>query len=332
MRPIQKKPNSVSAIPDEPALPVLTDRVKDFITTRLARREPPGRIAAGLRAHFAIAIDPAQVVPYWKGEIPQPTQTERRPDKESVQLAADQESEPLFTRMPDGEAPCTLSVSTQRASTQTPDAITLDPQEISIDAGGEGEPATQTGHRQNADSLCIPADTVDERSAAYLQQDAAMKLVADLARARLGIPADPPAEAEDRKPPTALTDEVKAFIVRGLARYETPTSVAQSVKANFGIEIDRRQVFAYDPAGSRPPAQRWIDLHAATRAKFLGATAEVGITQKLVRLRMLDRYANRADGQDQMERAAAFLDQAAKECGGFYERYQRPKAAAISSD
>jgi len=29
-----------------------------------------------------------------------------------------------------------------------------------------------------------------------------------------------------------------------------------------------------------------------------------------------------------MARAAALLEQAAKECGGFYERYQRPKAAA----
>jgi hypothetical protein len=29
-----------------------------------------------------------------------------------------------------------------------------------------------------------------------------------------------------------------------------------------------------------------------------------------------------------MERAARFLDQAAKECGGFYERFQRPKVAA----
>jgi hypothetical protein len=104
--------------------------------------------------------------------------------------------------------------------------------------------------------------------------------------------------------------------------------VALSVKSNFGIEIDRRQVFAYDPAGSRPPAQRWIDLHAATRAKFLRASAEIGITQKTVRLRMLDRLVHRADQHNQLERTAALLAQAAKECGGFYERYARPKAAA----
>jgi hypothetical protein len=121
---------------------------------------------------------------------------------------------------------------------------------------------------------------------------------------------------------------MKAFIVRGLARYETPTRVAASVQAQFGIAIDRRQVFAYDPAGSRRPAQRWINLHTATRAKFMRATAEIGIAQKVVRLRMLDRFANRADDANQMERAAAFLVQAAKECGGFYERFQRQQAAA----
>ena len=133
---------------------------------------------------------------------------------------------------------------------------------------------------------------------------------------------------QNRKTKSVLTDEVKAFIVRGLARYETPTRVAAAVKAHFGIEIERRQVFAYDPAGSRPPAQRWIDLHAATRAKFMQATAEIGIAQKLVRLRMLDRFANRADEHNQVERAAKLLAQAAMECGGFYERFQRPKAAA----
>jgi hypothetical protein len=116
-----------------------------------------------------------------------------------------------------------------------------------------------------------------------------------------------------------------------LARYETPTRVAASVEAEFGVAIDRRQVYAYDPAGSRPPAQRWIDLHAATRAKFLAAVAEIGVAQKLVRLRMLDRFANRADENNQMERAAAFLVQAAKECGGFYERFQRPNRVALAS-
>jgi hypothetical protein len=331
---IESMPNPISSLPDESALPVLTDRVKDFITARLARREPPERIAAALRALFEIEINPMQVVPYWSGEIPRPIQTERRPDKESVQIPADAENAPLFTRMPDGETlprvtlditplvtPLVTSESAQPYATQAPVAIALDPHEISMDADEEIEPATQTGHRQNGDSLCIPVDMVDEPSA----QDNAIHALGELAKARHGL-VDPASATQ--KTPTRLTDEVKAFIVRGLARYETPTRVALSVKSNFGLEIDRRQVFAYDPAGSRLPAQRWIDLHAATRAKFLQASAEIGVTQKVVRLRMLDRLAHRADQHNQMQRTAALLDQAAKECGGFYERYQRPKAGA----
>ena len=355
MHPLQKMPQSVSIgaasihpapiHPVDKALPVPTDRAKDFIITRLARGDKPERIAAGLRALFEIEIAPAQVIPYWRGELTPATQTERRPDKESVQFPADEETEPLFTRMPDsempdgeipdgeipdGETPRVVSERRQRAS-----AVLPDPVGCAVDAREEDAAATQTGPGQNEGSLQIPADTVDEPTA----QDRSLQALADLARARLGIaPESAPDSTLDSKGPTqtgrrqnqriVLTDEVRAFIVRGLARYETPTQVAASVKANFDIEITRRQVFAYDPAGSRPPAQRWIDLHAATRAKFMQATAEIGVAQKVVRLRMLDRFAHRADEQNYTERAARFLAQAAKECGGFYERYQRPKAAA----
>jgi hypothetical protein len=207
---------------------------------------------------------------------------------------------------------------------------------------GEFTPPTQTGHRQDdKESVQFPADAEKEPLFTVMAPDTN----AETEKAPFSIAPDPApvcdgASREDgettqtgrRQEPksTVLTDEVKTFIVKGLARYETPTRVAASVKANFGIEIDRRQVFAYDPAGSRPPAKRWIDLHAATRAKFTRAVAEIGVAQKVVRLRMLDRFANRADEAGQMERACRILDQAAKECGGFYERFQRPKGGAVA--
>jgi len=301
------------------------DRLRAFIATRLARNETPRQIAGAVKAFFGIEIQPDQVIPTWKGEIALPTQTEHRPDKESVQIPADAAEEPLFTRLAEGEAP---------------DVISDAPRE---------DAATQTGRRQDAESpqdesvLQIPANPVDDPKVTREARDEMFDALGALVKARLGIAPDPvdvsdgaPTEdaatqtgrRQDQKTKSMLTDEVKAFIVRGLARYETPTRVAASVNVQFGIAIDRRQVYAYDPAGSRPPAQRWIELHAATRAKFLGAMAEIGIAQKVVRLRMLDRFANRADENDQMERAARFLAQAAKECGGFYERFQRPSRAA----
>jgi hypothetical protein len=324
------------------AAQIPADALKAFIETRLRRREPPARIAAAAQAYFGIAIEGDQVVPYWKGEIALPTQTEHRPDKESVQLPADQPQEPNFTRMADVETQTLFSITPESS-------IAPDPAPVSGDAGSGAAPATQTGRRQDADSwqdtdsLQIPADPVDEPRVTREGRAEMIEALGALARARLGVAPDPAENADgartddaatqtgrrqNQKTKSVLTDEMKAFIVRGLARYETPTRVAASVQAEFGIAIDRRQVYAYDPAGSRPPAQRWIDLHAATRAKCLAAAAEIGVAQKVVRLRMLDRFANRAEEANKTERAAGFLAQAAKECGGFYERYARPHRVA----
>ena len=124
-----------------------------------------------------------------------------------------------------------------------------------------------------------------------------------------------------------LNDEIKEFIVKRIACYETPSRIAAAVRINFGVDIYRRQVFEYDPAGSRPPAQRWIDLHAATRARFLGETASIAVAQKAVRLRMLDRLVQTAEENNCDERLARFLAQAARKCGGFYDKQPLPLAA-----
>lgn len=139
--------------------------------------------------------------------------------------------------------------------------------------------------------------------------------------------ATPTEPAQDEEPMAILTDEIKEFIVRGLARYETPSQVAASVKVNFGIEITRYQVHEYNPQSSRPPALRWCELHAVTREKFLNDVAAIGIAQKVVRLRFLDHFAQRAMDNNFPHQAAAFMEQAAKECGGFYER-PKPKNPA----
>jgi hypothetical protein len=115
-----------------------------------------------------------------------------------------------------------------------------------------------------------------------------------------------------------LTDEIKEFIVKALACYDTPTRVADAVRVNFGIEISRQQVHEYDPNCARPPAQRWRELHAATRAALLRGEAEISVMHRLVRLRMLDRLAHRCE-QNSVALALICLKQAAMECGGMYE-------------
>jgi hypothetical protein len=328
--------------------PIAECRLKSFIQTRLSRGEPPQNIANGVRAYFGADFRPEQIVPYWRGEIPLPTPPEARPDKESVQFPADQPPEAAFTRMTDENA----APEPETSSAPEPDTA---PDTASASATGGNPPfcgaATQTGRRQDPDSpppdaatqtepgphaepLQIPVDG-NEPSA----EDKRLEALLNMARGRPRPAADAAAATQtgrrqdektgpDEKARSVLSEEVKAFIVRGLARYETPSQIAASVQLHFGIAVTRQQVYAYDPAGSRRPAQCWIDLHAATRAKFVDAMSEIGIAQKIVRLRMLDRFANRYEEKDQPERAAAFLMQAAKECGGFYERYARPRPTA----
>jgi hypothetical protein len=135
--------------------------------------------------------------------------------------------------------------------------------------------------------------------------------------------ATPTGPSQDAKRPTILDDEVRAFIVRGLARYETPSRVAAAVKKVFGIEVTRQQVFTYHARSARPPAERWCELFEVTREAFLADLSAIGIAQKAVRLRTLERFAQDAEERGYFTRAAGYLEQAAKEVGGIYEGRRR---------
>ncbi len=130
-----------------------------------------------------------------------------------------------------------------------------------------------------------------------------------------------------------LSDEMKAFIVKRLACFDTPSQVAAAVKANFDIEIARQHVYAYDPNSSERISPRWRELHAATRAAFLRDAAEIGIAHRTVRLRMLDRMTRNAEAHNYFALAAALMEQAARECGGFYEsrKGSEPRPPAITA-
>jgi hypothetical protein len=128
---------------------------------------------------------------------------------------------------------------------------------------------------------------------------------------------------QDGEPMSALTDEIKEFIVKRLACYDTPSQVVQAVNVHFEVTVSRQQVHRYDPDCSDPPAQRWKDLHAETRQALLREVAEIGVAQKAVRLAMLDRMARRMMADNQIDRTLSCLAQAAKECGGIYEN-RRP--------
>ena len=117
-----------------------------------------------------------------------------------------------------------------------------------------------------------------------------------------------------------LSEAAKTFVVQSLACFDSPSVVARAVKDEFGEEITRQAVQAYDPtkhAGANI-SDRWRELFHATREAFLQGTAAIGIAHRAVRLRTLQRLADTAESMGAIALAARVLEQAAKESGGAY--------------
>jgi hypothetical protein len=122
-----------------------------------------------------------------------------------------------------------------------------------------------------------------------------------------------------------LTEGVKRFIVQALACYDSPTTVAESVKEEFGLEITRMQVAQYDPSknSGRGVAKKWQVLFEDTRKRFREEAADIPIAQRAYRLRTLDRLAAKAEKMRNLPLTLQVLEQAAKEVGESYVNKSR---------
>lgn len=118
----------------------------------------------------------------------------------------------------------------------------------------------------------------------------------------------------------ALNDDVKRFIVQALACYDTPSQVAEAVKEEFGLSIERQQVAAYDPTKKVGGniSQKWCDLFEETRKKFLDDASSIPIANQTFRLRALNRMYAKAERRGNVVVAAQIIEQAAKEIGGSF--------------
>ena len=117
-----------------------------------------------------------------------------------------------------------------------------------------------------------------------------------------------------------LNEEVKTYIVQALACFDTPSTVAASVKKEFGIEVSRQLVESHDPLkkAAAKLAARWKALFEETRKAFLEDTAAIAISHRAVRLRALQRMADKAETMGNMGLAAQLHRQAAEEVGNAY--------------
>ncbi|MDK4720120.1 DUF2280 domain-containing protein [Rhizobium sp. CNPSo 3968] len=117
-----------------------------------------------------------------------------------------------------------------------------------------------------------------------------------------------------------LSDEVKTYIVQALACFDSPSIVASAVKKEFDIDVSRQLVESHDPnkKAASGLAPKWRALFEETRKTFLEDTASIAISHRTVRLRALQRMADKAETQGNMVLASSLLKQAAEEVGGAY--------------
>ena len=119
-----------------------------------------------------------------------------------------------------------------------------------------------------------------------------------------------------------LKEPVKIFIVQSLACRDTPQEVADAVKQEFGIQIERQQVAAYDPTKSRGKdlSKRFVELFNKTRADFDAGLIDIPIANKHYRLKQYQKQLER--NAKNVVMSLKILEQAAKDVGGQFTNRQ----------
>lgn len=115
----------------------------------------------------------------------------------------------------------------------------------------------------------------------------------------------------------ALKEPVKIFIVQALACRDTPQEVADLVKQEFGIEVDRMQCAAYDPtkAAGKNLSAKFKKLFEETRKKFDKGLVDIPIANKHYRMKQYDKLLQKTKNTVM---ALRIMEQAAKDSGGLY--------------
>lgn len=88
-----------------------------------------------------------------------------------------------------------------------------------------------------------------------------------------------------------LKEPIKIFIVQSLACFDTPQQVADAVKQEFGVEIPRQQVAAYDPTkpSGKNLSKKLTTLFNKTRADFQKNVYDIPLANKAYRLKELQK-------------------------------------------
>lgn len=113
-----------------------------------------------------------------------------------------------------------------------------------------------------------------------------------------------------------LKEPVKIFIVQALACRDTPQEVADAVKQEFGIQVERMQCAQYDPTktSGRNLSKKFRALFEETRAKFDEGLIDIPIANKHFRIKQYDKLLVKNSKNTVM--SLKIMEQAAKDLGG----------------
>lgn len=116
----------------------------------------------------------------------------------------------------------------------------------------------------------------------------------------------------------ALKKEIKLYIVRSLAIFNTPSETVELVHQEYGVKVTKQQCEKYDPtkrSGENLGEELRIDFEK-TREMFLGKPKAIPIANLAVRLQRLEsQYQKHSKNR---VAAQSILKQAAEDMGGKY--------------
>lgn len=118
----------------------------------------------------------------------------------------------------------------------------------------------------------------------------------------------------------ALKNHQKMFVVQRLAWFDSPTEVANAVKDEFNLVVDRSQIAQYDPTtqSGRELGIKLQEFFFDQRRKFLADIEQIPLANKTVRVRELSKLFYAARQRNNTVLAASLCEQIAKEVGNFY--------------
>lgn len=129
-----------------------------------------------------------------------------------------------------------------------------------------------------------------------------------------------------------LSNEVKAFIVRGLADFEEPSKIIKDVELEFGIKVTPSQISFYNPknSNSKRLGKEWVDLFNHCREQAMQDLSDIPIAHLPYRLKKLQGSLDKALKSGNLVLANDILKQAAEDIGGKYTN--QSKVDSTSSD